>query len=127
MRRVRSCNNMMCTTGGVVCLGGGDAGSRQGSACGPLSARQKEIILVGRKTDPGMKDLLMQIHGWYMPNKTVIVVDRTEEVGSEKVPAAARGKTAIDGKPIALISLATSPALIRSPSGLRWTVVRTPR
>ncbi|MGH7207198.1 MAG: thioredoxin domain-containing protein [Nitrospiraceae bacterium] len=66
-------------------------------------AKPKEIVLVGRKTDPGMQDLLRQIHGRYVPNKTLVVVDGTEEVGSENVPAAARGKTALDGNPTAYV------------------------
>ena len=66
-------------------------------------AKPKEIVLVGRKTDPGMQDLLRQIHGRYVPNKTLMVVDGTEEVGSVHVAAIARDKTALDGKPTAYV------------------------
>ncbi len=66
-------------------------------------AKPKEIVLVGQRTDPRMQDLLRKIHGRYVPNKTLVVVDGTEEVGSENVPAAARGKTALDGKPTAYV------------------------
>jgi uncharacterized protein YyaL (SSP411 family) len=66
-------------------------------------AKPKEIVLVGRKTDPVIQDLLRRIHGQYVPNKTLVVVDGTEGVATENVPAAARGKTAIDGKPTAYV------------------------
>jgi len=66
-------------------------------------AKPKEIVLVGRKTDPGMQDLLRQIQGRYVPNKTLMIVDGTEGVGLQKVPVVARGKTALDGKPTAYV------------------------
>ncbi|HKW86246.1 MAG TPA: thioredoxin domain-containing protein, partial [Nitrospiraceae bacterium] len=66
-------------------------------------AKPKEIVLVGQRTDPRMQNLLSQIHGRYVPNKTLMVVDGTEDAGLENVPAVARGKTAIDGKPTAYV------------------------
>ena len=94
---------MMDTTGGVGSQGRGAPSRAKALHAGPLSAKQQEIVLVVRKTDPGLKDLLRQIRGRYRPNKTWVVVDRTEEVGLEKVPAAVRGKTALDGKPTAYV------------------------
>ncbi|MGH7228611.1 MAG: thioredoxin domain-containing protein [Nitrospiraceae bacterium] len=66
-------------------------------------AKPKEIVLVGRKTDPGMQDLLRQIQGRYVPNKTLMIIDGTEGVGLQNVPVVARGKTALDGKPTAYV------------------------
>jgi len=66
-------------------------------------AKPKEIVLVGRKTDPGTQDLLRQIQGRYVPNKTLVIVDGTEGVGLQNVPVVARGKTALDGKPTAYV------------------------
>ncbi len=66
-------------------------------------AKPKEIVLVGRKTDPGMQDLLRQIQGRYVPNKTLMIVDGTEGVGLQNVPVVARGKTALNGKPTAYV------------------------
>ncbi|HEX9284238.1 MAG TPA: hypothetical protein VF879_01100, partial [Nitrospirales bacterium] len=47
-----------------------------------------------------MKDLLLKLYGRYVPNKTLVRVDGT---ASGYVPAAAKGKTAIDGKPTAYV------------------------
>jgi len=59
-------------------------------------SKPKEIVLVGKRDTPQMKDLLAKIAGRYVPSKTLILVDGA---GSAYVPAAAKGKTAINGKP----------------------------
>jgi uncharacterized protein len=66
-------------------------------------SKPKEIVLIGLRTDAAMKDLLSKIHGRYVPNKTVVVVPEKTVSGSIGVPAAARGKAAIDGKPTAYV------------------------
>ena len=63
-------------------------------------AKPKEIVLVGTRDSAEMTDLLSKIYGRYVPNKTLVVVDGA---GSGYVPAAAKGKTAIDGKPTAYV------------------------
>jgi len=63
-------------------------------------AKPKEIVLVGKPGAAEMKDLLLKIYGRYVPNKTLVLMDNA---GSGYVPAAAKGKTAIDGKPTAYV------------------------
>ena len=63
-------------------------------------SKPKEIVLVGKRDTPEMKDLLAKIASRYVPNKTLVLADGT---GSGYVPAAAKGKTAIDGKPTAYV------------------------
>ena len=63
-------------------------------------SKPKEIVLVGKPGAAEMKDLLLKIYGRYVPNKTLVLVDNA---GSGYVPAAAKGKTAIDGKPTAYV------------------------
>jgi uncharacterized protein YyaL (SSP411 family) len=64
-------------------------------------AKPKEIVLVGARTHPAMNNLLGKIYGRYVPNKTLVVVDGN--TGSSLVPAAAQGKTAINGQPTAYV------------------------
>lgn len=64
-------------------------------------AKPKEIVLVGARTHPAMNDLLAKIYGRYVPNKTLVVVDGNN--GPDLVPAAAKGKTAINDKPTAYV------------------------
>src|SRR2546428_13778196 len=61
-------------------------------------SKPKEIVLVGKRDTPEMKDLLAKIASRYVPNKTLVLADGA---GSGYVPAAAKGKTAIAGKPTA--------------------------
>ena len=63
-------------------------------------AKPKEIVLAGKPGTAEMKDLLSKIYGRYVPNKTLVQVDGA---GSGYVPAAAKGKTALDGKPTAYV------------------------
>jgi len=66
-------------------------------------AKPKEIVLVGSRTDPGVAELLSKVHSRYIPNKTLAVVSERTGTASRGVPAAAQGKTAIDGKPTAYV------------------------
>jgi hypothetical protein len=66
-------------------------------------SKPKEIVLVGLRTDAAMNELLSKIHGRYLPNKTLVVVSEKTVGGSIGVPAPAKGKTAIDGKPTAYV------------------------
>src|SRR5437879_1054443 len=63
-------------------------------------SRPKEIVLVGKQDTPALRDLLAKIASRYVPNKTLVLADGA---GSGYVPAAAKGKTAIDGKPTAYV------------------------
>jgi uncharacterized protein YyaL (SSP411 family) len=62
-------------------------------------SKPKEIVVVGSRTDPRVNDFLSKIHGRYLPNKTLVVVNEKSSGESIGVPAAAQGKTAIEGKP----------------------------
>jgi uncharacterized protein YyaL (SSP411 family) len=66
-------------------------------------SKPKDIVLVGSRSDPEMAGLLSKIHGRYVPNKTLMVINGDTEQGSVGVPAAAKGKTAVLGKPTAYI------------------------
>ena len=66
-------------------------------------SKPKEIVLVGPRSDPAMADFLGKIHGRYVPNKTLVVVNGKTAAGSIGVPAVAQGKTAIDGKVTAYV------------------------
>jgi uncharacterized protein len=61
-------------------------------------SKPKEIVVVGSRTDPRVNDLLSQIHGRYLPNKTLVVVNEKSS-GAIGVPAVAQDKTAIEGMP----------------------------
>ncbi|TSA03142.1 MAG: thioredoxin domain-containing protein, partial [Nitrospiraceae bacterium] len=63
-------------------------------------SKPKEIVLAGKPGTAEMKDLLSKIYGRYVPNKTLVLVDGA---GSDYVPAAAKGKRSINGKPTAYI------------------------
>jgi uncharacterized protein YyaL (SSP411 family) len=66
-------------------------------------SKPKEIVLVGSRRDPVMADLLGKIHTRYVPNKTVFLVDGSKIGSSSRTPAAAQGKTAVDGKATAYV------------------------
>jgi uncharacterized protein YyaL (SSP411 family) len=65
-------------------------------------SKPKEIVLVGKPDTAEMKDLLSKIHGRYVPNKTLVVVDG-EGKDARYVPESAKGKTTLDGKPTAYV------------------------
>src|SRR5437879_5068744 len=65
-------------------------------------SRPKEVVLVGKQDTPEMKDLLAKIAGRYVPNRTLVLVD-SDGKGARYVPAAAKGKTAINDKPTAYV------------------------
>ncbi|MDA2912147.1 hypothetical protein MYX04_14605, partial [Nitrospiraceae bacterium AH_259_D15_M11_P09] len=50
-----------------------------------------------------MQALVETIHGRYVPNKTLVQVDPTSAADAATIPAAAKGKAALDGKPTAYI------------------------
>jgi uncharacterized protein YyaL (SSP411 family) len=62
-------------------------------------AKPREIVLVGARTDPAAQALLRQIYGCYVPNKTLIVQVNARDGGPVRVPGAAAGKSAVNGKP----------------------------
>ena len=65
-------------------------------------AKPKEIVLVGKRGTPEVRDLLAKIAGRYVPNKTLVLVDNDGK-GTGYVPAAVKGKTTINGKPTAYV------------------------
>ena len=63
-------------------------------------SKPKELVLVGSRQKPDMKELLAKIHGCYLPNKTLIVAQ--EDNDAALIPVA-RGKTALGGKATAYV------------------------
>ena len=57
--------------------------------------RPKEIVLLGDKSDRETEDMLRQIHGWYIPNKTLRCLDPRQE---KQFPSLLAGKSQIEGK-----------------------------
>src|SRR2546428_14108631 len=76
-------------------------------------SKPKEIVLVGKRDTPEMKDLLAKIASRYVPNKTLVLADRA---GSGYMTGAAKSKTAIAAKPTPSVSpqLSFSPAITHS-------------
>jgi uncharacterized protein YyaL (SSP411 family) len=60
-------------------------------------SKPKEIVLVGKQDAPQTKVMLAKIAGRYVPNKTLVLVDSDGK--GVYMPAAAKGKTAINDKP----------------------------
>ncbi len=56
--------------------------------------RPKEIVIIGKRTDPHVQNILSEIHRKYIPRKVVILVDDQ----SDEVPVIAKDKKAIDNK-----------------------------
>jgi len=65
-------------------------------------SKPKEIVLVGRRDAPEMRDFLAKIHERYVPNKTLVVVDGAGQ-DARYMPESAKGKRALDGKPTAYV------------------------
>ncbi len=63
--------------------------------------KPKEIVLVGRKNDPGMIVLLKAIDSLYLPNKTLKMLAPDEP--PEKIPPLLQGKGQIGGKVTAYV------------------------
>jgi hypothetical protein len=63
--------------------------------------KPKEIVVVGKKKDPGVVELLRKIHSLYLPNKTLRRIDPDEP--AEKLSPLLAGKGQIDGQPTAYV------------------------
>ena len=64
-----------------------------------------EIALVGKPDDANIKEMLKVIHGRYLPNKVVALInpaDKSAETAYTRMPLLA-GKTLMDGKPAAYV------------------------
>jgi len=59
--------------------------------------KPKEIVLVGQKKDPTTQAFLNKIHSFYLPNKTLQLVEPGESLG--KTSPLLEGKTQLNGKP----------------------------
>ena len=57
----------------------------------------KEIVLIGEQDDPRTLEIVKQIHGCYLPNKTLQVI--TPATSPETVSPLLQGKTQVDDKP----------------------------
>jgi uncharacterized protein YyaL (SSP411 family) len=60
--------------------------------------RPKEIVLLGDKNAASTRELLAQIHGVFVPNKTLLCVEPQSQSGSLQMPALLAGRTQVDGK-----------------------------
>lgn len=65
-------------------------------------AKPKEIVVVGKRDSVAMTDLLRQVYGRYVPNKTLVVVE-SENTSARYVPESAQGKAALGGTPTAYV------------------------
>jgi uncharacterized protein YyaL (SSP411 family) len=63
--------------------------------------RPKEIVLVGKTSDPETTALVQEIHSLYLPNKVVQLVDPNQSL--EKISPLLQGKSQIDGKTTAYV------------------------
>jgi uncharacterized protein len=59
--------------------------------------KPKEIVLVGKKSEPETTALVQEIHTHYLPNKVLQLVDPNESL--ERISPLLRGKSQIGGKP----------------------------
>jgi len=64
-------------------------------------AKPKEIVLVGERGDPELKDLVQKIHSLYLPNKTLqlLVPGEPMSLNSQLL----EGKTQVNGRPTAYV------------------------
>jgi len=59
--------------------------------------RPKEIVFVGERKDEALRELVGKFQSFYLPNKTLHVVEPGESLG--KISPLLEGKSQIDGKP----------------------------
>jgi hypothetical protein len=62
--------------------------------------RPKEIVILGRRNDPQTHELLAEVHNVFLPNKTLMCLDRQQ---GGTLPSLLAGKTQIDGKVTAYV------------------------
>ena len=63
--------------------------------------KPREIVVVGKRTDSAVQELLKNIHSLYLPNKTLQVIEPGEPLG--EVSPLLQGKSQIDGKPTVFV------------------------
>ncbi|MGH7964545.1 MAG: thioredoxin domain-containing protein [Candidatus Binatia bacterium] len=59
--------------------------------------RPQEIVLLGDKNAPATREMLAQLHGLFVPNKTLVCLDPQASSGIQ-LPTLLAGKTQVDGK-----------------------------
>ena len=59
--------------------------------------KPKEIVVIGKREDANVAELVNRIHSFYLPNKTLQLAGPDESL--EKISPLLRGKTQLDGKP----------------------------
>ena len=64
-------------------------------------AKPKEIVLVGERGDPELKDLVQKIHSLYLPNKTLQLLVPGEPMSLNS--PLLEGKTQVNGRPTAYV------------------------
>ena len=63
--------------------------------------RPKEVVLVGKNSDPETRALVQEIHKLYLPNRVLQLVDPNQSL--ERISPLLQGKSQIDGKPTAYV------------------------
>ncbi len=63
--------------------------------------KPREIVVVGKGTDPAVQELLKNVHSLYLPNVTLQVIEPGEPLG--EVSPLLQGKSQIDGKPTVFV------------------------
>ena len=59
--------------------------------------KPKEIVVIGKRKDANIAEIINRIHSIYLPNKTLQLAGPDESL--EKISPLLRGKTQLDGKP----------------------------
>src|SRR5262249_33875780 len=59
--------------------------------------KPKEIVLIGKRSEPETTAIVQEIHKHYLPNKTLQLVDPDESL--ERISSLLQGKSQIGGKP----------------------------
>ena len=59
--------------------------------------KPKQIVVIGKREDANVAELVNRIHSFYLPNKTLQLAGPDESL--EKISPLLRGKTQLDGKP----------------------------
>ena len=59
--------------------------------------KPKEIVVIGKRKDANIAEIINRIHSIYLPNKTLQLAGPDESL--EKISPLLQGKTQLDGKP----------------------------
>ncbi len=78
----------------------------------------REIVIVGNPAEPGVKELIAQVHAIFLPNKVLQLA--APDAPLDDLPPLVQGKSQMDGKPTAYVCHnLTCSAPVTSPSELK--------